>query len=206
MKKNLFNISIFLVCLFALERIGFALFQKDQISDESNIDKVLGEESSLQKMLYKSYYEVVEKNDFKVFTNNFENQLGQDDTIEYLAELKVSQESSSGRDFKYLAEEKSIIERQNDQTKNFNFETGFFLEVPVWLIIVICLSVIYTIFISLKFFSIYFQEVSTKEQLEVITGDFDSYKRNTIEKERKLMRDLIDAKNRINDLSQEIKD
>ncbi|MBS4040223.1 MAG: hypothetical protein KGZ81_06445 [Flavobacteriales bacterium] len=75
-------------------------------------------------------------------------------------------------------------------------------NLPFWAYILILVLILYTILISLRFFSIYFQEVSTLEQLEIVSNDFDSYKRNSIEKERKLLRDLIDAKN----LIQELKD
>jgi hypothetical protein len=70
-------------------------------------------------------------------------------------------------------------------------------NLPFWAYFFIFVFILYTIFISLRFFSIYFQEVSTLEQLEIVSNDFDVYKRNAIEKERKLLRDLIDAKNLI---------
>lgn len=103
-----------------------------------------------------------------------------------------------------------VSERKTELQKNPNFqksnsETEFILKTPAWLIAFLGICVVYAILISLRFYKIYYQEVSTQEQMEIISSNFEEYKKNTIEKERKLLRELIDNKNKIQELQQELK-
>lgn len=194
----------FALIIFGFNQIGFAAFHENQTSLEINPDSKLDSVSISQKPLDLLDYEGFNKNSSNTSASSFEKQFSLPET-KYFAELKLNQESYPVSISNDVSEEVKASVKKNNRTEEFNLGNGFTIIVPFWVVGVFALFVIYTIFISLRFLSIYFQEVSTQEQLEVITGDFDSYKRNTIEKERKLMRDLIDAKNRIHDLSQEVR-
>ena len=203
MKKGLLFLLMIFVFQSVSETIGFTKFQKNQGSEESSQKTEIVPKSFFGRPFNLPSEALIEENNFLETASMVGNQFNDLESSVYLTEIQLNQQFDSSVTFQNQAQEQKVLGKQNDQIQNFDLETGFLIKVPLWLIGLLCLFVIYTIFISLKFFSIYFQEVSTQEQLEVITGDFDSYKRNTIEKERKLMRDLIDARNRINELSQD---
>ena len=192
----------FILILFGFNQIGVAGSQENQTSIESNQKQGLVSDSIVKKLINPVEYEGIKKDAFDIFTSTYENEFSGPDTNDYLGQLQLKQESYSANIQKDLPKNDNVLITKNNRIEEFDFRNALTFKVPFWIIGISGLFVIYTIFITLRFLSIYFQDVSTKEQLEIISGDFDSYKRNTIEKERKLMRDLIDAKNRINDLSQ----
>ena len=192
----------FVLILFGFDQIGVAGSQGNQTSIEINQKQALVSDSISQKPINLVEYEGSKKDAFDIFTSTFENKFSGPDTKDYLSELQLKQVSYSANVQEDLPRNEKVVIKKDNRSEEFDFGNGLTFNVPFWVVGTFLLFVIYTIFISLRFLSIYFQDVSSKEQLEIISGDFDSYKRNTIEKERKLMRDLIDAKNRINDLSQ----
>lgn len=138
----------------------------------------------------------------KITTENQVNNLVKTDLSKKLKTIQQADTNEISKDTIIVI--KSELQKDPEIQKS-KAKPEFFIKIPLWLIVLLGFFVIYTIFISLKFFSIYFQEVSTQEQLEIIGHDFESYKKNTIEKERKLLRELIDTKNEIQELKKELK-
>lgn len=75
------------------------------------------------------------------------------------------------------------------------------INLPNWSLVLFIFILLFLIYFTLRYYSLIIQDVSVHEQLESVTSDFESYKKSTIIKERKLMRDLIDVKNKMEELN-----
>lgn len=147
-------------------------------------------------------YLLVKKKDFEIFKAGLENEYSKTDSILNIKEMELTLKSDSVKSLR------RVVEQTNTGIKNnaeFDLDGQLLFRLPYWAIGFLAIFLGGLIYISLRFFSLHFQEVSMQEQLSVITNDFDLYKKNTIEKERKLVRDLIDSKNRIEELNGELR-
>jgi len=199
-------IKIFLVLLFffGLEGIELPGFQMNKTTVKNNSSEVKNTESIVVEVIdFPDFKEVV--NDsyaFHEYSDKFHPEVF--DKNLHLVQLKAIQQSDSYETTNNYLRVKNRIDQDHIETKESDLAGGLLLKIPFWIFGILLAFLGYTVFISIRFFSIYFQDVTTQEQLEIVTNDFFSYKRSTIEKERKLMRDLIDARTRIQELSEEL--
>jgi len=202
MKKGFSLFIILFVFPFGFERnelVGFQMMPSIKDKTEEKID--LGD-SIFQRATNSPDYLVVKENDFKAFKSSLKNDLSNLYNNLNAAETELMIQSDSIKNWKIYLEEANAKIKNN---KKLNLNSQSFFKFPIWLLVLIIILLAYSIFISLRFFSLYYQGISADERLDIITRDFISYKKNTIEKERKLMRDLIDAKNDIEELRKELK-
>jgi hypothetical protein len=203
MKKAFSLFIILFVFPFGLERSELAGFQMMPLSSKKIEKKIDLGDSIFQRATNSPNYLIVKEKDFKVFKSNLENDLSDLYINLNTAETELMIQSDSIKLWKVFLEEAKVKIKNSEK---FSFNSQSFFNLPIWLLAMIILFLGYSIFISLRFFSLYYQGISANDQLDIITKDFISYKKNTIEKERKLMRDLIDAKNDIEELRKELKE
>lgn len=205
MKKGILSLLIFFVFQCGFHTIGFSKFNGNQGLTEAVESRMIVSRPVFLKPFNSAIEEVSEEHYLQQIAELVDNQTIYPEAIVFDTEMQSDLVSEPGETLQDLEKEEKAVKRPDSQKQKFDLRTGFLLNVPLWVLALLCLFILYTLFISLKFFSIFFQSISAQERYDAVSKDFDSYKRNTIEKERKLMRDLIDAKNRINDLSQEVK-
>jgi hypothetical protein len=134
-------------------------------------------------------YLVLKESDFSIFKTKFKGQLFILDSLycKNLSELKALT-SPNGNNSDLQSEIKASYRLNNlsDQSKLTSS------KIPYIFYAIFAFFVLYSILISLKFYSVYSQDVTTQEQLEIVSEDFENYKKNTIHRERKLKRELLD--------------
>jgi hypothetical protein len=198
------KISLVFLFFFGLEGIELYGFQMNKTTVKNNSSEVKNTESI-----------VVEAIDFPNFEKDVSDSSASDESSNrfhskvfdknlHLVHLQANLQPDSYETSNNYLKEKNRIDQDHIETQESDLEVGLLSKIPFWVFGILLAFLGYTVFISIRFFSIYFQDVTIQEQLEIVTNDFFSYKRSTIEKERKLMRDLIDARTRIQELSEEL--
>ncbi len=199
MKKGLFLV---LTVFFAFHISYFSLAQKgNKLAEKINLE-INWFESLAKPARNSPGFLVIEKSVFLEFKDRVNKSLiVQDSLLSLNNEQIIVQDSAVKR--KELSKF-STVDTKNQPSKDLSLRFDVF-NLPIWLVISIVLFFVYTIFISLKFYTLFSKEISIQEQLEVVTTDFESYKKSTIVRERKLLRDLIDAKNKMEDFENQHK-
>lgn len=176
----------------SFETLGFGNIQ----NEENFIKNITNQVNSVDAIARKAStpgYLVIKEIDFLNFKTNLKSEL-------YLLDSVYSDFYSEFRNLSLSTD--SIINLNQEAEKSEvniegkKIENSFFSNMPFFYVGLFAAFVLYSIFISLKFYSFYSQDITTQDQLKVVAEDFESYKRNTIERERKLKRELLDLKDK----------
>lgn len=192
--RILFSIFAFLVLGYP----GITQIKKETLSEYLDFSSTLNKLDSLLRPSKNSpSYLVISKIDYNNIRSELNGKIYQLDTLSDEHGRKGDESSELGKND--LIKPNTPIERVEKSENNQLIKLLKLLKPNdyIFLLVFFGVLILYSIYITLRFIKINSQEISTTEQISIISRDYENYKRNTIEKERKLVRDLIDLQNKL---------
>jgi len=188
--KHLFCFFFIWIYLIIPESLGFRDLQNKENLLNSIKNQLVQVDSIVMKASTPGYL-VVKEVDFLNFRVNLDKELLILDSVYSVFLLGFERPSVLFSDPEELIPKDKSRKVLSGKTQD---ENSFFSAIPVYYYVIFLVFSVYSVFISLKFYSYYSQDITTQDQLKIVSDDFESYKKSTIDRERKLKRELLDLK------------